>query len=124
MIAVDTWAQVQCVHCVDAWLKATGAYQDTQIVALPPPALNMNIKSIQLQALLDIDLQEGESARELTCEIQSPAWDQGRAPSSVRSAVADREGLPVLAFRRRRGVSGFQDQRLPREKAQGQRREL
>ena len=100
MIAVDTWAQVQCVHCVDAWLKATGAYQDTQIVALPPPALNMNIKSIQLQALLDIDPEEeANPLGELTCEIQSPAWDQGAGPIvGTCSAVADRAGFASFSF--------------------------
>ena len=106
MIAVDTWAQVQCVHCVDAWLKATGSYVDNNVPAMKPPAVDMRIRRLKIISPFGNYRDEDVGAEVqqpdlgvLTCEILSPAWDAGAGPirGTCRSTV-DAEGHLCFQF--------------------------
>ena len=101
MIAVDTFSQVQCVYCVDAWLRICGSYQNTDIPPTKPPVLGMNIKSITLQSIIDRQgtEEEGQPLGTVICEIQSPAWDHGAGPIlDEAEAVVSAEGYANFKF--------------------------
>lgn len=95
MIAVDTWSQVQCVHSVDCWLRATGMYLGEQGTPVAPPKIRALVTQVSMAGMLDVEQLRTLASHnpedthiQFECVIRSPAWDvRARMCVCVRAGV-------------------------------------